>query len=236
MTKVTDTSRAFRRTIPSTKQTAERLRLHLGHFAPIRVAAKHAARIGQCFSTTVATVRVSEGREWRRRAPDVERGGFCFSDGCGTVIPALAEEMWARYREAAKAFQEDASFPRSFFSGQAPGGADAAEEAQGPAVPSAFQIRLGGCKGMVSLDVRGQGRRITTRKSMDKFDAAAVRPPDTPTSHPQSPLTLLRRTPRATPRVTRHGHPNPRRTPPRPSPWRCAPCPSACLATRTASS
>lgn len=151
------------------------LRFKLGDFSKIKVPAKHAARIGQCFSTTVATVGVTQGREWRRGAPDVERNGFSFSDGVGTVSPKLARRIWTAYCEAAKCFRDEIAFPSSFFGSGGEGGGGSPEAAV-PPVPSAFQIRLGGCKGMVSLDVRKAEKEvIMTRKSMDKFDAGSVR-------------------------------------------------------------
>lgn len=172
-------------------QEADQLRFRLGHFAPIKVAAKNAARIGQCFSTTVATVVVSghseehnPGGEWRRNVADVERNDFCFSDGVGTISPTLAQRVWSAYSEASRCFRGDTLFPSSFF-----GGSGAPPEAREriPDMPSAFQIRLGGCKGMVSLDARLTGSSIATRKSMHKFDACvgssspyALKTPHTP--------------------------------------------------------
>jgi RNA-dependent RNA polymerase len=51
----------------------------------IRIPAKCAARLGQCFSTTVDAARV-EGRQLVKLA-DVERHGYCFSDGVGCISP-----------------------------------------------------------------------------------------------------------------------------------------------------
>lgn len=51
----------------------------------IRIPAKCAARLGQCFSTTVDAARV-EGRQLLR-LPDVERNRYCFSDGVGCISP-----------------------------------------------------------------------------------------------------------------------------------------------------
>ena len=33
-----------------------------------------------------------QSRDWQH-IPDVERNGYCFSNGCGTVSPLLAREM-----------------------------------------------------------------------------------------------------------------------------------------------
>lgn len=54
----------------------------------IRIPAKCAARLGQCFSTTVDAARV-EGRQLVN-LPDVECNGYCFSDGVGCISPGEA--------------------------------------------------------------------------------------------------------------------------------------------------
>lgn len=51
----------------------------------IRIPAKCAVRLGQCFSTTVDAARV-EGRQLVK-LPDVERNECCFSDGVGCISP-----------------------------------------------------------------------------------------------------------------------------------------------------
>ena len=52
----------------------------MGKFSDIKVVAKHAARLGQCFSTTRAInctkVTVVEDE-------DIQRNGFVFYDGVG---------------------------------------------------------------------------------------------------------------------------------------------------------
>lgn len=37
-------------------------------------------------------------------------------------------------------------------------------------MPTAFQVRLGGSKGMLALDPTLEGKKIVVRKSMNKFD------------------------------------------------------------------
>lgn len=85
----------------------------------------------------------------------------------------MAERVWAAYCSARRCFDAQPSFPSAFLDGddEGNGNGDGAGRERVPPVPSAFQIRLGGCKGMVSLDVRLGGSVIATRKSMDKFDA-----------------------------------------------------------------
>ncbi|KAK4889907.1 hypothetical protein LTR27_011330 [Elasticomyces elasticus] len=112
----------------------------MGDFTTIRTPAKCAARIGQCFTDTAASVLVRTG-EWGTLEP-VERNGRDFSDGVGTISRELLEEVWRTY------------------------GAKAALK------PTLLQIRFKGCKGMVSLDTRLQGRRLMTRASMEKFEGS----------------------------------------------------------------
>ena len=62
-----------------------------------------------------------------RMVADVERNGYCFSDGCGTISPDLAVAV-------ADCLAAQGRLPDGDF------------------VPSAFQIRWRGCKGMLTVD------------------------------------------------------------------------------------
>ncbi|KAK3438168.1 hypothetical protein EUGRSUZ_C02782 [Eucalyptus grandis] len=57
-----------------------------------RNVAKYTARMGQCFSSTYATVEVPR-KEVHHDLPDIERNGYCFSDGIGMITPDLAREV-----------------------------------------------------------------------------------------------------------------------------------------------
>ncbi|XP_043719153.1 RNA-dependent RNA polymerase 6-like isoform X1 [Telopea speciosissima] len=57
-----------------------------------RNVAKCAARMGQCFSSTYATVDVPL-QKVNMSFPDIERNGYVFSDGIGIIIPQLAAEV-----------------------------------------------------------------------------------------------------------------------------------------------
>lgn len=71
----------------------------------------------------------------------IVRNGYDFSDGVGTISPALLRRVWRVYgtRRLLK--------------------------------PTALQIRLGGSKGMVSVDSRLPGEVICIRDNMNKFEA-----------------------------------------------------------------
>ncbi|KAJ4362196.1 hypothetical protein N0V95_001544 [Ascochyta clinopodiicola] len=70
----------------STK-SAHDIRMTLGQFDHITIVAKYGARLGQCFSTTLAmqtTVTV-------KKIPDIERNGYSFTDGVGKLSLFLAK-------------------------------------------------------------------------------------------------------------------------------------------------
>ncbi|MQM13921.1 hypothetical protein Taro_046848 [Colocasia esculenta] len=63
----------------------------MGRFSNKNVA-KCAARMGQCFSSSYATVNVPS-EEVNPEFPDIERNGYVFSDGIGKITPELALEV-----------------------------------------------------------------------------------------------------------------------------------------------
>ncbi|KAH9824517.1 RNA-dependent rna polymerase like protein [Teratosphaeria destructans] len=67
----------------------------LGDFTHIKTPAKCAARIGQCFTDTVASVILDEKQI--SNLPIIERNGRDFSDGCGTISKALLQDVWRVY-------------------------------------------------------------------------------------------------------------------------------------------
>ncbi len=70
--------------------SAETIRAWMGHFNHIKIPAKYAARLGQCFSSTkpipICAEQVVE-------IADIERNGYCFSDGIGRISRSLAESI-----------------------------------------------------------------------------------------------------------------------------------------------
>ena len=120
--------------------SARDIRKWMGDFEKIKVVAKYAARIGQCFSTTRA---VKGMKASVREIIDIERNGFCFTDGVGKISVFLAQLV---------------AFELGIIN-------------SGPGPPSAFQFRLGGCKGVLALCPEAQPRDIHIRPSQYKFPA-----------------------------------------------------------------
>ncbi|MCO5557940.1 hypothetical protein L7F22_011513 [Adiantum nelumboides] len=114
---------------------AESIRTWMGGFTKTN-AAKYAARMGQCFSSTIQTVQVSISKT----ADDIIRNGYNFSDGIGKISPMLAQEC-----------------------------ASMLKLEHNP--PSAYQIRYGGCKGVVVTwpSEKESDRTLILRESMKKF-------------------------------------------------------------------
>lgn len=118
--------------------SCDAIRNWMGKFNHKNVA-KCAARMGQCFSSTYATVEVA-ANEVNRMLPDVTRNNYVFSDGIGIITPDLAVEV--------------------------------AEKLKLDNVPSAYQIRFAGFKGVVaSWPAKGDGFRLQLRPSMNKFQS-----------------------------------------------------------------
>ena len=63
----------------------------LGNFTAIRSPAKCAARIGQAFSDTF--LAISFPSTIKKEIPDVERNGYTFSDGVGTISQSVAHTI-----------------------------------------------------------------------------------------------------------------------------------------------
>ena len=112
-----------------------------------RCPARYGARLSQAFSATDPSVTI--------RAGDIERiadkralDGSLFTDGVGTITPDTAIRIWEVYT-VSRSRRGHRAYPP----------------------PSAFQIRLGGCKGMFSVDYTRSGDQVRIRDSMEKFDA-----------------------------------------------------------------
>ena len=111
----------------------------MGNFSHIKVVARYAARLGQCFSTTRAINGLSKPDIVK--IPDISHGNYCFTDGIGKMSPFLAQmitaELGLRVNTA----------------------------------PSAFQFRLGGCKGVLAVWSDAKDKEVHIRPSQQKFAA-----------------------------------------------------------------
>jgi RNA-dependent RNA polymerase len=125
---------------PTSTLTTEMIRDWMGDFEGIKTVAKYASRIGQCFSTT----RVMPSSVAINRIPDIERNGYCFTDGVGKI--SLFSAQITALEMGLSSFADDC--------------------------PSVFQFRLGGLKGVLSVDPSLKGPLIEVRPSQEKFPAA----------------------------------------------------------------
>ncbi|TFY66895.1 hypothetical protein EVG20_g4194 [Dentipellis fragilis] len=110
--------------------------------------ARYGARISQAFTATDASVRVEAEEVFTLQDVKDENSKWCFTDGVGTISFELAKDIWHVLRQAGKRSTRGAV-----------------------GIPRAFQIRLMGSKGMLSVDYRLSGRIINLRPSMIKFEA-----------------------------------------------------------------
>ena len=124
--------------LPDNSVNPDTIRRRMGNFDDIKIIAKYCSRMGQCFSTTRAVDFLSFNIE---HSKDVERNGFCFTDGIGKISRWLASRI-ADTHGVPNAYEDP---------------------------PSAFQIRLGGCKGMLAVSPDLKPNSISIRPSQDKF-------------------------------------------------------------------
>ncbi|KAF7722442.1 hypothetical protein EC973_003144 [Apophysomyces ossiformis] len=123
---------------PTKELSTTMIRKWMGSFSQIKVIAKYAVRMGQCFSSTRPATTLDEKEV--EEIDDIVNNGYVFSDGVGKISPKLA-------RELAKTMELDE-------------------------VPSAYQIRLGGAKGVLSVSNFLSGRKVQLRPSQIKFDSS----------------------------------------------------------------
>ncbi|KAI0019070.1 RNA dependent RNA polymerase-domain-containing protein [Xylariomycetidae sp. FL0641] len=79
--------------------TCDDIRKWMGDFTHIKIVAKYAARLGQCFSTTRAPKLFPIGQDVKL-IDDIERNGICFSDGVGKISPKLVTYIAKRQKLA----------------------------------------------------------------------------------------------------------------------------------------
>ena len=126
--------------VPPSGENAATIRAWMGKFNHEKIVAKHAARMGQCFSTTRPVGFTVPPVTEQTLIPDIMRNGYNFSDGVGKIGMLLAQMVSSALK----------------FDGQP---------------PSAFQIRLGGCKGVLvtSPDIPPSDMKL--RESQFKFSS-----------------------------------------------------------------
>lgn len=117
--------------------TCDSIRQWMGDFSHISSVAKFAARLGQCFSTTRLLHHIPTPQIIK--ITDVEKDGFCYTDGVGKISPPLARLVADDWK----------IFP----------------------APSAFQFRMGGCKGVLVTWPDAKGTEVCIRPSQKKFSA-----------------------------------------------------------------
>jgi RNA-dependent RNA polymerase len=108
--------------------------------------ARYAARISQAFTTTDSSVSVTAEEILTER--DIIQGNYCFTDGVGSISPQLAKKIWRALQKRGTRSTRNASTHSR-----------------------AFQIRLVGAKGMLSVNYKLSGDVVVLRDSMIKFDA-----------------------------------------------------------------
>ncbi len=108
--------------------------------------ARYAARISLAFTTTDSSVSVPAEEILIKE--DIKVGPYCFTDGAGSISSQLSRKIWrALQRRGPRSTRNAVTYPR------------------------AFQIRLVGAKGMLSVDHKLSGDVVILRRSMIKFDA-----------------------------------------------------------------
>ncbi|KAG1835528.1 RdRP-domain-containing protein [Suillus variegatus] len=127
---------------------AQAIRDNLGDFSKLhKQPARLAARWSQAFSGTDPSITLLP-EEVDFRCPDrYSPSGGLMTDGCSSISVELAKEIWRSMQKRKK------------------------RSAKLRHVPSAFQFRLGGAKGMVVQDPTIQGKLVRLRPSQIKFDS-----------------------------------------------------------------
>lgn len=124
---------------------------NLGDFTRDRLIycpARYAARISQAFTATDSSVSVEASEMTVLDDIMDDTGKWCFTDGVGTISTQLARDIW-KVLAARRRGSRWHTYPR------------------------AFQVRVQGAKGMLSVDHLLEGRQICLRPSMIKFEDPA---------------------------------------------------------------
>ncbi|KAI6089668.1 RdRP-domain-containing protein [Hypoxylon rubiginosum] len=129
---------------PTEFLTCDNIRRWMGDVNHIRVVAKYAARLGQCFSTTKEPKTCPIGQTIVP-IKDIEHNGWCFTDGVGKIAPSradfLAQTLGSEYKTL-------------------------------KSIPSVFQFRLGGSKGILVQWPDIPFNEVHLRPSQNKFTSS----------------------------------------------------------------
>lgn len=125
---------------------AHRTRQELGNFAAIKTISKQVARFSLLLSNVVPTPICPASV---LKEPDVERNGSNFTDGCGCISADLAEKIFRHAQKGLRRVKD-----------------------KGTAVPSVFQIRHQGNKGVLTKNSLLDPKSVVIRPSMTKFETS----------------------------------------------------------------
>ncbi|KAI1106006.1 RdRP-domain-containing protein [Jackrogersella minutella] len=125
---------------PTDFLTCDNIRNWMGNVNHIRIVAKYAARLGQCFSTT-RIPKSSPIGQTIVHIEDIEHNGWCFTDGVGKIAPSRAKFL-VQNLHMNKVIKD---------------------------IPSAFQFRLGGSKGILVQWPEVPFNDVHLRPSQNKF-------------------------------------------------------------------
>lgn len=127
--------------------SAAAIRAGIGDLESIRIPAKYAARMGQAFTTTGLTVEIEADKVGLM--DDIvkvwQNHVYDFSDGCGTLSSVALERLHKKLAKKRRSKKR--------------------------VMPTVFQIRMAGAKGVLALDSRipPDGEEVRIRDSMTKF-------------------------------------------------------------------
>ncbi|QRW07366.1 RNA-dependent RNA polymerase [Ceratobasidium sp. AG-Ba] len=133
--------------------TPDFIRASLGEFprSVTQCPARYGARMAQAFSATDPSIILSP--ENIHHIPDIiTDNGEIFSSGCGTISRALADKVWKGWLDKLPHLRRK-------------------QRHKDEPTPSAFQMRIGGCKGVVRIDPKLTGEQLHIRPSMKRFEA-----------------------------------------------------------------
>ncbi|KAI1212533.1 RNA dependent RNA polymerase-domain-containing protein [Annulohypoxylon truncatum] len=124
--------------------TCDNIRNWMGDVTHIRIVAKYAARLGQCFSTTKLP-RTSPIGQTIVHIPDIEHNGWCFTDGVGKIAPSRAKFLIQNLNTSNLVTH----------------------------TPAVFQFRLGGSKGILTQWPDVPFNDVHLRPSQNKFSCSS---------------------------------------------------------------